>query len=320
MIGGFEWVRPGELRKRGIIGMNQRNGAYIAHYNDRKFYPRVDDKLITKELAVDFGINVPELYGVIRQQFEVKQLADILGQHERFVIKPSMGSAGKGILVILGKDGDDYLKPSGERVSLNDVRRHISNTLSGLYSLGGRNDKAMIEYAIEFDDCFDGFSFQGVPDIRVIVFQGYPIMAMMRLSTKASDGKANLHQGAVGVGIDIVTGKARSAVQWGKTVSEHPDTGRKLKELVVPHWEAIIQLSARCFEMTELGYLGADIVLDKNLGPLILELNARPGLAIQVANNTGLLPRLQRIEGISRPERMLRTPAERVAFSKEHFA
>ncbi len=320
MSGRFTWAKPSELKARGIIGMNQRNGSYIARYNNRKYYPRVDDKFITKELAVEFGIRVPELYGVIRQQHQVRGLAELLKPHDSFVIKPSMGSAGKGILVITGREGDEFIKPSGSRIALNDIRRHISNTLSGLYSLGGRNDKAMIEYAIAFDTCFDGFSFQGVPDVRVIVFQGYPVMAMMRLSTKASDGKANLHQGAVGVGIDIVTGKARSAVQWGQRVTEHPDTGRNLHELEVPHWDEIIELSARCYEMTELGYLGADIVIDRNLGPQILELNARPGLAIQVANNTGLLPRLQCIEGLSRRERMLRSPSDRVAFARKQFA
>ncbi|ADE55674.1 alpha-L-glutamate ligase-like protein [Coraliomargarita akajimensis] len=320
MIGSLQWCRPSELRARGIVGMNQRNSAYIARYNDRKLYPRVDDKYITKELALEFGIKVPELIGLVRHQHEVKGLANLLAGQERFVIKPSMGSAGKGILVVVGREGDRFLKPSGEALSLQDIRRHVNNTLSGLYSLGGRNDKAMIEEAIEFSDVFDGFSYQGVPDIRVIVFQGYPIMAMMRLSTKSSDGKANLHQGAVGVGIDIVSGKARSAVQWGKPVLQHPDTGRKLAELKVPHWDEIVELSACCYEMTELGYLGADVVLDKHKGPQILELNARPGLAIQVANNIGLLPRLQLIENISRKDRLLRTPQERVAFSRKHFA
>lgn len=316
----LQWCRPAELNALGIMGMNQRNSAYIAHYNDRKLYPRVDDKYLTKELAIEFEINVPKLIGVIRHQHEVKRIDQQLKAHQRFVIKPSMGSAGKGILVITGKTDQHFLKPSGETVSIQDIRRHINNTLSGLYSLGGRNDKALIEEAIQFSDAFDGFSYQGVPDIRVIVFQGYPIMAMMRLSTKSSDGKANLHQGAVGVGIDIVTGKARSSVQWGKPIDHHPDTGRILSELKVPHWDEIIELSARCYEMTELGYLGADIVIDKSKGPQILELNARPGLAIQVANNTGLLPRLQLIEGLSRKDRLLRSPQERAEFSRQHFA
>ncbi|MGB0414224.1 MAG: alpha-L-glutamate ligase-like protein [Coraliomargarita sp.] len=320
MIGGFQWCMPSALHKRGIIGMNQRNGSYIARYNRRELYPRVDDKYETKRLATEFGINVPKLYGVIRHQYEVKQLEKILEDHDQFVIKPSQGSAGKGILVILGREGEYFLKPNGEKLTILDLRRHVNNTLSGLYSLGGRNDKALIEYAIKFSDAFDGFSYQGVPDIRVIVFQGYPVMAMMRLSTESSDGKANLHQGAVGVGIDIVTGKARSAVQHGKPVTHHPDTGKDLRTLEVPHWDELVDLSAQCYEMTELGYLGADIVLDKELGPLILELNARPGLAIQVANNIGLLTRLQLIEGLSRKERILARPSDRVAFSHKHFA
>ncbi len=320
MIGGFQWCMPSALHKRGIIGMNQRNGSYIARYNRRELYPRVDDKYETKRLATEFGINVPKLYGVIRHQYEVKQLEKILEGHNQFVIKPSQGSAGKGILVILGREGEYFLKPNGDKLTILDLRRHVNNTLSGLYSLGGRNDKALIEYAIKFSDAFDGFSYQGVPDIRVIVFQGYPVMAMMRLSTESSDGKANLHQGAVGVGIDIVTGKARSAVQHGKPVTHHPDTGKDLRTLEVPHWDELVDLSAQCYEMTELGYLGADIVLDKDLGPLILELNARPGLAIQVANNIGLLTRLKLIEGLSRKERILSRPSDRVAFSQKHFA
>jgi len=316
----FQWCRPSDLRKLGIAGMNKRNGEFIARYNPRALYPRVDDKLETKILANEFGLKVPELYGTVQYQSQVKQLGQILEGHESFVIKPSQGSAGKGILVILGREGEYFLKPNGEKLTLHDLQRHVSNTLSGLYSLGGRNDKAMIEYAIQFSDAFDGFSYQGVPDVRVVMFLGYPVMAMMRLSTEDSDGKANLHQGAVGVGIDLVTGKARSAVQHGRPIDKHPDTGRVLKELVVPHWNELILLSSQCYEMCEMGYLGADIVLDKELGPLILELNARPGLAIQVANNTGLLPRLETIQNLTRAERIMASAQDRVDFAQKHFA
>lgn len=45
-----------------------------------------------------------------------------------------------------------------------------------------------------------------------------------------------------------------------------------------------------------MGYLGIDFVLDASLGPVVLEANARPGLAIQVANRQGLLPRLEFID------------------------
>lgn len=36
------------------------------------------------------------------------------------------------------------------------------------------------------------------------------------------------------------------------------------------------------------GYFGIDIVVDASLGPSILELNARPGLSIQLATGRGL--------------------------------
>ena len=309
---------PGRLSQRGIIGMNKRNVIYIGQNNKRKFYPRVDDKLQTKILAQQAGIAVPRLIGVARYQNHTRQLADFLAKEQAFVIKPSKGSGGKGILVITGRDGEEYLKPSGSRVNNQALKRHASNILSGLFNLGGKPDVAMIEELVNFSDVFDGFSFEGVPDIRIIVYKGYPVMAMTRLSTSDSDGKANLHQGAVGVGIDIGNGKALNAVQFGRPLEIHPDTGRNLKELEVPDWPVFLELASRSYEITELGYLGADIVLDKEKGPLILELNARPGLAIQVANNYGLESRVRRVEEeISRGRR---SPVERVAFSMRHFA
>jgi len=177
----------------------------------------------------------------------------------------------------------------------------------------------MIESMVQFSDVFENFTFEGVPDIRVIVYKGYPVMAMTRLSTRASDGKANLHQGAIGVGLDISTGRALRAVQNGQPLEYHPDTGGRLKDIVVPHWEELIRLAASCYEVTGLGYLGADIVLDRVWGPLILELNARPGLAIQVANGAGLKPRIERVdEEIARQVRRL-SPAERAAWSLQAF-
>ncbi len=176
----------------------------------------------------------------------------------------------------------------------------------------------MVENLIQFDDVFDGFSYEGVPDIRVIVFKGYPVMAMMRLSTAASDGKANLHQGAVGVGIDLATGKALRAVQFNRPIEHHPDTGRLLSELTVPHWQQLLTLAASAWEMTGLGYIGTDMVLDKQNGPMVLELNARPGLAIQIANGCGLLPRLRHIEQMGSTGQ-LTTPEQRVAYAINNF-
>ena len=260
-------------------------------------------------------IATPGLLGAVRTQGNVRELKEFLAPHQSFVIKPAKGSGGKGILVVHDRRGKNYLKPNGKVVSIRDIRRHVSNTISGLFSLCGSIDVAMIEEMVHFSDTFDGFTYQGVPDIRIIVYKGYPVMAMTRLSTSASDGKANLHQGAVGVGIDIASGTALKAVQFGRPVMHHPDTNKDLSTFSVPDWNEFLTLASRCYEITGLGYLGVDVVLDRNKGPLILELNARPGLAIQVANGTGLQPKIDRI---NRELSKNRTPEERIAFLQQH--
>lgn len=315
------FTTPFKLRARGIMGMNRRNHSYISRYNDRSKYPLVDDKLKTKIIAEKAGATTPALIGVIRNQAEVKTIHEMVKAWPGFVIKPAQGSGGKGILVVTEHKDGVYTKPSGATINKEDVERHISNALAGLFSLGGKNDVAVVENLIKFDDCFDGFSYEGVPDVRIIVFQGYPVMAMMRLSTSASDGKANLHQGAVGVGIDIATGKAVRAVQFDKPVTHHPDTGKELATLSVPHWKRLLTLASSAYEMTSLGYMGTDMVLDRDEGPMVLELNARPGLAIQIANGCGILPRLRHIESLGKPDPFnYPTPEQRVEYAAKMFS
>lgn len=310
------WTWPTRLRDKGIIGMNRRNIRYIGRYNSRRLYPLVDDKLKTKLLAQQYGITTPELIGTVTTQFGVKHIGEMLAGHYGFVIKPAKGSGGKGILVIEKVEEDAFIKPSGMRQSIEDIERHVSNILSGLYSLGGSPDVAVIETLINFDESLLAYTYEGVPDIRVIVFKGYPVMAMMRLSTAASDGKANLHQGAVGVGLNIATGAAIRGVQFDRPCFSHPDTGHDLASLVVPQWNTLLHLAAGCYEMTGLGYLGTDMVLDREHGPMLLELNARPGLAIQMTNGEGLRRRLDLIE--RQPDGV--SVEERVAFAQHHFA
>jgi len=314
MIKGF--VSPFALKKSGILGMNSRNIEFVSRYNDRKLYSRVDNKLQTKELAEEFGINTPKLLFVVRMQHDIAELEAKLAQISSFAIKPARGSGGKGILIIKRTEGEHYIKGSGAQLHFDGIARHLTNILAGLYSLRGDPDVAIVEALIESDPIFDAYSYQGVPDIRIIVFQGYPIMAMLRLSTKESDGKANLHQGAVGVGIDISSGRAIHAVMHGKRVHLHPDTNHELEDIVIPNWRELLIMASSCYELSSLGYLGVDIVLDKNRGAMLLELNARPGLSIQVANSCGLLWRLRAVEEL---ETKSRHADKRVNFSMDHF-
>jgi len=281
-------VRPSALRAAGVLGMNARNYDIIAKNNKRELYPLVDDKVQTKALANKIGINTPRLIGVIEMQNKVDSFLELVKGFDEFVIKPAHGSGGKGVLVIKRYTDKEFVTASERVLSYNEVYQHISNILSGLYSLGGRYDVAVLEEMVHFSNQFQDYSFQGIPDVRVIVYQGFPAMAMMRLATRESGGRANLHQGAVGVGIDVKTGKAIAAVQHNLPLRFHPDTKADLMNLQVPFWREHLEIAVKGYDMTGLGYLGADIVLDKFRGPMMLELNARPGLAIQIANGRGM--------------------------------
>ncbi len=306
------------LKETGVLGMNSRNIEYISRFNPRQRFFIVDNKLETKHAAQQVGISVPKLIGVIENNGELRNLESIISPLTKFVIKPTRGSGGKGILVIGDRDDADYIKSSGRKMTLSEVHHHVNNILSGLYSLGGKSDSAMIETMIEYDDVFNDYTYEGVPDLRVIVFRGFPVMAMLRCATHASDGRANLHQGAIGVGIDLLNGKSLFAVQRNKPVEIHPDTGKSFSNLVIPHWQQILDLSASCYEMTGLGYIGCDIVIDKYQGPVILELNARPGLSIQMANGAGLKPRLDLINKLD-AEVMALNPTQRVQYVQNHL-
>ncbi len=304
------------MRANGVMGINERNAEYTLVYNPRNRYPMVDDKLLTKQLAETAGVAVPPLYGVIEIQYEVLGLAGVLAPYPDFVVKPCRGSQGDGIVVVTGRSRNQYEIADGSYMNDDDLAFHVSNILSGIFSLGGQPDKALIEYRVSFDPVFEHVTFRGVPDVRIIVFLGVPVMAMVRLPTRMSRGKANLHQGAVGTGVDMATGMTTSAVWKGQLVDEHPDTANPVAGVAIPNWERLLEIASRSYELTGLGYQGIDIVLDSVRGPLVLELNARPGLAIQLANRCGLGKRL---DAVRADHRRLTSVQARVDYSRERF-
>ena len=313
-----------DLKKMGILGINNRVGRYILRHNKRQNYPLVDNKVLTAQRAEAWGIAMPQNYIVIENYGSLKNLDVKLQDYESFVIKPANGSQGNGIIVIKEiikeeKNGEVRIlcrRSNDKLMELDEVKHHISGILSGLYSLSGQSDTAIIQAKVDKHPIFDDFSFGGIPDIRVIVFEGYPVMSMVRLPTKSSDGRANLHQGAIGAGLNLANGWTNNAVIKNQVIDVHPDTGHKLSGLKLPFWKEILELAARCYDMVELGYLGADIVLTPDQGPILLELNARPGLGIQIANLAGLVPRLEKIRNEA-PKNVL--ARERVEFSMKHF-
>ncbi|MFC3606999.1 alpha-L-glutamate ligase-like protein [Stutzerimonas tarimensis] len=311
-----------ELSARGIMGINRRNADYVLKYNKRSLYPIVDDKILTKEKAIEAGIHVPEMYGVISTEKDIDKLASIIEGHKDFVVKPAQGAGGDGILVIADRFEGRYKTVSGRIITHDEIEHQISSILTGLYSLGGLRDRALIEYRVTPDPIFKSISYEGVPDIRIIVLMGYPVMAMLRLPTRQSNGKANLHQGAIGVGVDLATGITLRGTWLNNKISKHPDTTNSVDGVQLPNWDGFMRLAAGCYELCGLGYIGVDMVLDEEKGPLILELNARPGLNIQIANDCGLTHRTHAVEArlAELAEKDIEeTVEERVRFAQETF-
>ena len=284
------------LRERGILGMNGRNAECILDLNPRAGFPLVDAKLKMHDLCRAIGVPTPEIYGVVPTHSALRHLPKLVAGRPEFVIKPNRGSGGRGILVVTGREDDWYIRHNGHPLSPDDLRHYVSGIISGLFSLGGRPDEALIQQRIVSDPAFERISYQGIPDIRLLTYRQEPAMAMLRLPTRQSSGRANLHQGGIGAGVDLATGVTTRAVLGNRLADRHPDTGESVLGFHVPYWAEILDMARRVSEAVALGYLGVDVVIDRHQGPLLLEANARPGLAIQIANGVGLRPRFEEID------------------------
>jgi alpha-L-glutamate ligase-like protein len=292
------------LRELGVLGMNRRNAACILDHNPRANFPLVDDKMRLHRLCRDIGVPTPDVFAEVTSYSMLRRLAALLGERGDFVLKPNRGSAGRGVLVVVVGDANGFRRHNGDLLRLDELKQHVSDILSGMYSLGGQPDSAIVQQRVRLHPAFAAVTYKGIPDVRVILYRDQPAMAMLRLPTKQSGGRANLHQGGIGVGVELETGLTHHAVQRDRSVERHPDTGRAVVGLRVPFWDEVLTMSRRVSEAVGLGYVGVDIVLDAARGPMLLEANARPGLAIQIANGRGLTPALEAID-----ERLDRRPA-----------
>ncbi len=284
------------LRGLGVLGINRRNAECILDRNPRSRLQVVDDKLQMAELCARVGVPTPAILGVISQHAEVRLLNILLQRRDEFVMKPARGSGGRGILVIAGREGNLFRKANGRAIDLDGLRSHGSDTLSGLFSLGGQPDRLLLQKRICPHHAFSGVAPCGVADIRIILYRFEPAMAMLRLPTLASGGRANLHQGGIGAGVDLASGRTIHAILQERSISRHPDTGKSLLDLPVPAWGAIVEMARKTARAVGLGFVGIDVVLDEHDGPLLLEANARPGLTIQLANNRGLQTAIDEID------------------------
>lgn len=276
-----------------FLGINQRNVGYVFPNNPRKNYKLADDKVKAKMILEASGIPCAKTLAVIENIGDIAEVWTTLQDHEALAIKPANGSGGEGIKVLFKRSGRWY--SGGERVDLDELQLYMANIIMGFYSLGS-SDRILIEECIVPHQCFFSLYPAGVSDLRIIIYKHEVALGMLRVPTDKSDGKANLHQGGIGIGIDLESGLMKKAYDGEKYMSYHPDTKVPIEDVQVPFWEEILQLSldtAKCFP---LKYLGVDIVIDETKGPLIMEVNVRPGLGIQMVNQQGLIPILKGID------------------------
>ncbi len=278
-----EWGRALWPNDR-ILGINRRNLDHVfADYRPGRF-AELDDKLLAKSKCEAAGIAVPRTIGTIDSPLELAKLHAWLSTCDELVLKPARGWGGRGILV-LEKRGENFVTPGGNVLSTQEIEDHVRETLSGNFSLDESDDSVLIEERIHPHQFLQLLSPDGLSDLRIVLEKGKALQAMLRVPTRASDGKANLHGGGLGLGIDLESGRVRHAIQRDQPVESHPDTGVVLVGLQVPMWEECLELARRSAAVyADLDYIGVDIVLDARRGPLLLEVNARPGLAIQLAN------------------------------------
>lgn len=288
--------RPGCLRRAGVLGLNGRNMNILTAWNPKALYGLANDKLATKELCVAAGIAVAETYAVVDHPVQVRRLDRLVGAREEFVVKPARGAGGRGVVIVVGRRGEDFVRVGGGAISPAEMRDHLLEILSGVYSIGGRADRAIVEQRLLGHPALAAGSAGGTPDVRILLYRGEPAMAMLRLPTAASGGRANLHRAAMGIGLDLRTGAAVAAVCEGRVVDRHVDTGAPIGGISVPAWAEVLALARRLAAAIGLGYCGVDIVVDERGCPIVLEANGRPGLTIQIANRCGLLRRLAEID------------------------
>jgi alpha-L-glutamate ligase-like protein/uncharacterized protein (TIGR02421 family) len=293
-------------KNHGVLGINARNLNYLRPFNPRKAVAFADDKLKTKIFLETRGIPVPKLYAKVATRDELRSF-DFDALPDSCALKPNFGYGGEGILVLTKRIARGYKTASGREVTYEELFEHIEDILDGMYSLNHRRDTAFFEQLIIANSCFTPLNPAGLPDIRIIVHNLVPVMAMMRLPTEDSDGKANLHIGGIGLGIDVAKGVTTFAVQRNRRIHELP-SGKSPSGFKIPHWDEMLLISARIQQMTNIGFLGVDLTIDEESGPVLLEVNARAGLAVQMANLAPLGKRLERVEGlkVSSPEKGVR--------------
>ncbi|HET7099373.1 MAG TPA: sugar-transfer associated ATP-grasp domain-containing protein [Patescibacteria group bacterium] len=287
------------MKISSILGLNARTQLFAYRYNTKRGKNIANSKILTARILRVAGVAHPKIFTKFKEPGDVFEY-DWTKLPDKFALKPSRGLGGGGIMVVKKKLKDgSWLTTQKERVTVDDLKLHTLDILEGAFSMGNVPDVAFVQEYVGRHKVFRKWAYRGTPDIRIIVFNKVPVMAMLRLPTKESGGRANLHQGAIGLGVDIATGITTHAIWHGEQIVFKPGTTKKLRGIKIPNWTLILETAVKTQMASHLGYIGVDIVIHPEKGPMVLETNAQPGLQIQLANMEGLKKRLERVEDLN---------------------
>ncbi len=282
-----------------ILGMNARNQLYVSR-NSQRAKSICHSKYATKILLLNEGINTAKVYGILATIEDVNEFPWDTLQGD-FVIKPTNGHGGKGVIAFKKKlkTKDVWIDVVNNRWSFEELKIHCYDILEGQYSSHGASPKIIIEQRVISHPRLLKYSYKGTPDLRIIIFNSVPVMGYMRLPTEESGGRANQNQGALGVGIDIGSGLTTYATAHKTDLIKYlPGTNIELRGIQVPYWKKCLKTAVKASNAAGLVYAGVDLFIDEKEGPMVVELNYRPGLSIQIANQAGLRKRLKRVEDL----------------------
>jgi len=301
--------------RKEVLGRNERALIYIRQNNKRRSVKIADDKTLSKKILQQHNIPVPEKIAVIKSK-EALDTFDFEKLPLSFVIKPVKGVRGSGVDIFYNRDKNGkWIRADKTKASLDDIKGLCIDIIDGKYSLFNQPDVVLIEERVKAHKDFKYYTYKGTPDVRVVVYNKIPIMSYIRLPTKESNGKANLDQGAMAAGIDMAVGKTTNAIIGKATPIEYvPETKLRLSGVKIPYWDSILKYAVEASIATGLGFGAIDFLIDREKGPLIVELNARPGLSIQLANDDGIRWRLKKARGLK-----VKTVEQGVRLGKDLF-
>ncbi len=263
--------------ERGYILTIGKNNELIRKYNDKRYIQYFEDKAIFNKKFDKFvkrdWVMVGEgmLYGDIEGTalteddkvagVDLEGFKKFLSDKEYIMVKPIDQSCGHGIEKIKVADRDP----------------------EELYDYLLRSGKPLCEEVVVQDETMSLLNSSSVNTIRVTtILKDGDAKIVSGCIRMGRDGNIvdNFNSGGLGVIYDRKTGIVISdGFDRARNVYETvPESGIKLKGFQIPQWENIVaMIKEAALVVPQVGYVGWDVCVSRDHGPLLIEGNSFPG-------------------------------------------